>query len=148
MNDNRIRVQTRLYDAIKSRTDLCEKDLQERSKKIEASIYNYTIRNLRSSKRPHGKLKTFVKKITIQKNNEELCKEYKSPTFKKAAKYKRRADWDCYIFSSRYSNKALSIIKNIKDTRNTGFITAIAEKTVPLREIANLSPEEIFPEYP
>ena len=71
----------------------------------------------------------------------------KFPTFKTSKKYKIQANWDCFIFRTRYCNKSSNIISNLKDTRNDGFIQAIIDKTIPLREIASLKPDQIFPEH-
>jgi len=35
---------------------------------------------------------------------------------------------------------------NLKDVRNPGFIQSIIDKTVPLREIANMKARDIFPQ--
>ena len=59
---------------------------------------------------------------------------------------KLEAHWTCEYFITRYKNKVVSMLFNLRDVRNPGFIQSIVEKTVPLREIANMEARDIFPE--
>ena len=143
----RTRCREKIYEALQGRTELKHDELTERARKIEMSVYNRTIRDITDSAKKTTKRKPFPKKIVFGKGDDELERTIKVPEFKKAKKYKIKANWECYIFCSKYTNKVKNIIWNINDTRNDKFIQSIIDKTIPLREIANLTPEEIFPEY-
>ena len=153
---HRTKCRTKLYEALQYRTDLSDDNLKERARKIEASIYNHIIRSITHNINLHQKRKNFPKKIVYGKfgnvkdkkdyGEPRIEREIKVPQFKKAKKYKIKANWDCYVFCSRYSNKTVNIISNINDTRNPGFVQSIVDKTIPLRELANLKADEIFPE--
>ena len=153
---HRTKCRTKLYDAIQQRAIISHDELTERARKIEASIYNHTIRSITHAIKMTRKKKNFPKKIVFGVfGNKKDTKDYgepkiertiKVPQFKKAKKYRIKANWDCYIFCSRYSNKTVNVISNIKDERNPGFIQSIIDKTIPLRELANLKADEIFPE--
>ena len=151
----RERVRTKLYNAIDARkTTLSETEIHERARKIEISIYNYTIRNINKSSNLSSTMKSVAKSITFcsrcdgkQKYDDSL--ERKLTWNKKWVKMpnsKLEPTWTCMYFRNRYINKCISIAFNLKDTRNPRFIQAVVEKSVPLREIANLKADEIFPE--
>ena len=152
----REKIRNKIIDAIVFReTILTTDEVKERARKIETSLYNWTIRSINKSNSNPSRMKPVPTSMLIAKNtkkpttNHDDNLERKLKWGNKMVKMpnsKLDANWNCAYFKTRYCNRAINIIFNIKDTRNKGFIKAIVEKSVPLREIANLNADEIFPE--
>ena len=136
----REKVRTNLYETLEHVTDLDDKNLVERSKKIEMSIYNTTIRRMIAMINNPTKKPSFPKKNDRFKDiDQEFLdewgytqkKEIKMPVFKKAKTYKLKANWECYVFKTMYINKAMGILSNLKDTRNPDLLKPSLTKQYP-----------------
>ena len=146
----------KIYTELDKRIDnLTNEELTERARKIETSIYNYAIRSINMSSNKMSTMKSVPKSSVLLKTHGKK-KDTHVDTLERTLSWtknwikmpnsKLEPKWNCMYFRQRYINKATSIISNLRDTRNLGFIKAIVEKSVPLREIANLKADEIFPE--
>jgi len=143
----RSKCRDKIYNALDTRIDtLTPEEIMKRSQKIESSIYNYAIRSINISSSRVGTMKAYPKTITHCKGIEDLEQKLTAPSIVKMPNSKLEPKWNCTYFRTRYMNKALNMLFNLRDERNPGFIQAIVEKSVPLREIANLKADEIFPE--
>ena len=143
----REKVRNKICDAIEKRkTSLNGEEIKERARKIEISIYNNTIRGVNQSHGVVSKMKSMPKTIKYCKGMDELERVVTFNQLSKMPNSKLEPKWTCLYFRNRYINKASNLIFNLKDTRNPRFIQAIVDKSVPLREIANLKADEIFPE--
>ena len=130
MENTRINVRVKMVEAIKSRdTSLTDKEIEERARKIETSCFNFAV------KRTSG---------------EKILKKRKQFSWG-TRKHKRKPkpvqpSWECLVFRNGYKNKCVNIIFNLNDKRNPGFIQRIVDKEHPLRDVAFLNPNEIYPE--
>ena len=156
-NTLRKKVRTKIFGAIDGRkTILTNDEITERSRKIESSIFNWAIRSISHSSSIISTIKSVPKTHIISVTSRKEKKMNYDDDLERKLKWKNKwvpmpnsklkPDWQCDYFRTRYINKSLGLVFNIGDTRNKGFIQAIVEKLMPLREIANLKPDEIFPE--
>ena len=150
----RTKCRDKLFIALNERIDtLTSDEITERARKIESSVYNYAIRSINIASNSRSAMKSVPKSMTLCKGDNG--KMYDDSLERKLSWTKKwvpipnsklEPKWNCMYFRNRYMNKATNLLFNIRDTRNPGFIKAIVEKSVPLREIANLKADEIFPE--
>lgn len=98
-----------------------------KSKNIEISIYNYTLCTVKENK-----ITPKVLQKKTRKHEEKL--------------YNNSLSWNNVRFRSVYNQKCRSIIFNLKNPKNTSFYEKVVNGEISTRTIANLTPEEIYPE--
>jgi hypothetical protein len=153
----REKIRGKIFGAIDGReTSLTNDEVIERSRKIESSIFNWAIRSINESNAIIPTMKTMPKTHVLARTSiKEKKKKYDDDLERKLIwkqkwipmpNSKLTPNWECNYFRWRYINKSMGMLFNLRDKRNEGFIQAIVDKLMPLREIANLNPDEIFPE--
>ena len=153
----REKVRTKISNAIDERkTSLTNDEVTERARKIESGIFNWAIRSISKSSSVISTMKPVPKTHVFCKTSLKEKKMRLDDDLERKLVWKNKwmpipnsglkPEWQCEYFRRRYINKSMGLIFNIGDVRNKGFIQAIVEKLMPLREIANLKADDIFPE--
>ena len=95
----REKVRNKLYDAIESReTSLTDAEIKERTRKIEISIYNNTIRGVNQSNGVVSKMKSMPKTIKYCKGMDELERVVTFKQLSKMPNSKLEPKWTCLYF--------------------------------------------------